>query len=122
MASHISKLRKSSKNQTPTCAYCDRKAVHAHHIVPQSEGGSDDLDNLVPVCFYHHHEAHALPGDWVRWGRKGGDVTSRDPYNWVRNLRQFKTWSQERIDQYIAGKYGIDLILVQAFRIAAATN
>ena len=28
--------------------------LHVHHIVPRSEGGSDDDENLVSVCARHH--------------------------------------------------------------------
>jgi len=34
---------------------CSRAATHAHHIVPRSQGGSDDPSNLVSVCTVHHY-------------------------------------------------------------------
>jgi hypothetical protein len=38
---------------------CSRRAVHAHHIVPRSRGGSDDDRNLVALCAFHHlHGVH----------------------------------------------------------------
>jgi hypothetical protein len=33
---------------------CSRRAVHAHHIVSRSRGGSDDDENLVSLCAFHH--------------------------------------------------------------------
>jgi HNH endonuclease len=33
---------------------CSRPAVHAHHIKPRSQGGSDDEWNLVSLCAAHH--------------------------------------------------------------------
>ena len=33
---------------------CSRRAVHAHHVVPRSRGGSDDPSNLVALCACHH--------------------------------------------------------------------
>lgn len=32
-----------------------RYRLEAHHIVPWSEGGSTDPDNLVTLCWFHHH-------------------------------------------------------------------
>jgi hypothetical protein len=33
---------------------CSHRAVHAHHVVPRSRGGSDDPENLVALCACHH--------------------------------------------------------------------
>ena len=35
-----------------TCAWCQEKKdfIEVHHIVPQDEGGSDELDNAAPLC------------------------------------------------------------------------
>jgi hypothetical protein len=33
---------------------CSRAAVHAHHIVPRSRGGTDDPSNLISLCAAHH--------------------------------------------------------------------
>ncbi len=33
---------------------CSRAATHAHHIIPRSQGGSDDPSNLVALCTCHH--------------------------------------------------------------------
>lgn len=32
-----------------------RHRLEAHHIVPWSEGGRTDADNLATVCWFHHH-------------------------------------------------------------------
>lgn len=37
---------------------CDsRYRLEVHHIVPRSEGGSHDAENLMTLCWYHHHVA-----------------------------------------------------------------
>ncbi len=37
---------------------CDsRNRLQVHHIIPWSRGGSTDPDNLLTVCWYHHHVA-----------------------------------------------------------------
>lgn len=28
--------------------------LETHHIIPRSQGGDDELDNLISLCFYHH--------------------------------------------------------------------
>ncbi len=32
-----------------------RYRLQAHHIIPWSEGGTTDPDNLATLCWYHHH-------------------------------------------------------------------
>lgn len=32
--------------------------LHAHHIVPKSEGGSDNLSNLATLCYECHNAVH----------------------------------------------------------------
>jgi hypothetical protein len=32
-----------------------RYRLEAHHIVPWSQGGATDADNLTTLCWYHHH-------------------------------------------------------------------
>jgi 5-methylcytosine-specific restriction endonuclease McrA len=43
---------------------CSRAAVHAHHIVYRSRGGSDEPENLVSLCAAHH--LHGVHRGWVR--------------------------------------------------------
>ena len=40
--------------ETP-CAVCGtRENLHAHHIVPVADGGSDEMENLIILCEAHH--------------------------------------------------------------------
>lgn len=66
------------------CRYC--KTTHSltpHHITFQSQGGSDDIDNLLTLCIGCHNAVHdghlALRPLWqdgvlveVSWKRVGG--------------------------------------------------
>jgi hypothetical protein len=45
----------ASKHQ---CSICQAHTIDIHHIVPVSQGGSNDLDNLMVVCPNHHREYH----------------------------------------------------------------
>jgi 5-methylcytosine-specific restriction endonuclease McrA len=49
---------------------CSRPAVHAHHVVYRSRGGTDDAHNLVGLCGPHH--LHGVHRGFVR-------VTGRAP-------------------------------------------
>ncbi len=49
------------------CEYCGTKGfitkagsiyLESHHIVPLSEGGVDDVTNVIALCPNHHREAH----------------------------------------------------------------
>ena len=62
-----------------TCTQCGRKSgphsngdgvrLHAHHMVPRSEGGSNQLSNLTTLCKSCHNAAHehdiTASADWV---------------------------------------------------------
>ncbi len=41
------------------CCMCGKLFVQVHHIIPQSENGSDDIDNAAPLCA----ECHDSYGD-----------------------------------------------------------
>lgn len=43
---------------------CSRRAVHSHHIVSRSRGGSDAPWNLVGLCALHH--LHGVHGGYLR--------------------------------------------------------
>ena len=42
------------------CRYCGTEyGLHVHHIKYRSEGGSNDLSNLITLCFKHHDTVHS---------------------------------------------------------------
>lgn len=38
------------------CAYCRTAVYEIHHIVEKKHGGTDDFDNLIPLCDIHHRQ------------------------------------------------------------------
>ncbi len=57
----------------PLCEQCLREGrltpvEEVHHILPLSDGGTNDFDNLVSLCKSCHSRLHAKEGR--RWGRK----------------------------------------------------
>jgi hypothetical protein len=59
-------LLKALKARDKRCAWpgCDHPATftNAHHLVHWIHGGRTELDNLVLLCYRHHHLAHE--GGW----------------------------------------------------------
>lgn len=54
------------------CCICQRFCgvkMETDHIVPKEEGGGDDIDNAIPVCFECHAEIHSYNDKHPR-GRK----------------------------------------------------
>jgi hypothetical protein len=58
--------RRALRSMYRTCAFagCTRRfsQCHIHHIIEWLDGGPTDLENLLPVCSYHHHMVHE--GGW----------------------------------------------------------
>lgn len=43
------------------CEWCGRRAVDVHHIQKRSQGGKNDIENLVGLCREHHDMAEDFP-------------------------------------------------------------
>lgn len=45
---------------------CGRRVTHIHHVRHFGDGGPTEIDNGIPLCFFHHHLVHE--GGWhVEW-------------------------------------------------------
>lgn len=56
------------------CAICKgRHRVQLHHITPVSGGGTDEIDNAIPLCPNCHDEVHSPYAP----GRVGAPTLSR---------------------------------------------
>ena len=42
------------------CVQCGRVATDLHHIQCRSTGGTDDVENLKPLCRSCHNQAHGI--------------------------------------------------------------
>lgn len=82
-------LLKDADTGTPIQCACGQSARHIHHIVPVSEGGTDESSNLKMLCQKCHVKLHSSAGDFAKWGQQGGLVTAAKQTSF-RNLRQFR--------------------------------
>ena len=43
------------------CVLCGTKEkLHHHHIIPKAQGGTDDEDNFITLCYDHHAMIHQI--------------------------------------------------------------
>ena len=63
------RLRKMQLAREPLCRECDGIATQVDHIVPKSEGGTDDQENLQSLCHSCHSRKTARE---MRRGPAGG--------------------------------------------------
>ena len=47
-----------SEMQEHHCLFCEKPIAHYHHVVPQSENGSNTIGNIVGLCTKHHDLVH----------------------------------------------------------------
>lgn len=85
------KLLKDKAGKPIRCsnACCNNLANHVHHSQYRSEGGSDDLSNLVCLCEKCHRQLHSAAGDFINWGKQGGLKTAAKQVS-IPNLKQFQ--------------------------------
>lgn len=70
---HWKRIRDAFVKEHPYCELCKKDGVfnpteQVHHILPIAEGGSNEWNNLIALCKYHHSQLHAIRGD--RWNNK----------------------------------------------------
>ena len=61
MSKHVDNYHKARgiyKGEFIPCEVCGAIAVDIHHVLFKSQGGTDDIENLVALCRYDHDVAH----------------------------------------------------------------
>lgn len=76
-------------NKPVRCEFagCTHNAVHIHHETYVSDGGTNEVSNLKPMCARHHIQLHSVRGDFRVWGSKGGKATAASGKS-LKNLKQ----------------------------------
>lgn len=71
-----------------TCQYCGAKntRLEVHHVVFKSQGGSDDLDNLVTLCESCHHNLHKGKVTLKVKGKKKTKLSYATQMSIIRNM------------------------------------
>jgi len=91
-----------AQKELDVCYLCEQPikpndAVNLHHIIPESDGGTD----ILPVHYDCHVDHHSTEGDFERWGRKGGFVTASRKW-WIFNLKIGKEKANPRKREVIS--------------------
>ena len=65
------------EDKRPLCEKCGcpRNWLHRHHVIPKSQGGSDDPSNILRICANCHEDAHG----GLFGGPIGGNPTAHTP-------------------------------------------
>ena len=75
------------------CCRCQSIGMHVHHIIPEKNGGSDDIENAAPLCQNCHDQF--------------GDNASKR-----KEIRQMRDWWYEKCENYysVQAPYDFDLL------------
>lgn len=56
------RIREQYLKDNPFCVVCGQPAVEVDHIIPLRQGGTNEHDNLRPLCKTHHSQRTASEG------------------------------------------------------------
>ncbi|MEG1597493.1 MAG: HNH endonuclease [Bacilli bacterium] len=59
-------------NKSTICHKCgshEGKSINIHHVIPLADGGTNDYNNLIPLCNHCHRDWHTIEGliDFEKW-------------------------------------------------------
>lgn len=74
--------------------------MELHHIVPKSDGGSDDIKNAIPLCFTCHSEVH-LDGKYPKSRKYSFDELRKHKSQWIENSKDLDIKEIEKIKNEI---------------------
>ena len=72
------------------CCICHRFCgvkIETDHIVPSDDGGSDEIENAIPVCFECHAEIHSYNDHHPRGRKFSPDELKRHKIQWLQTCR-----------------------------------
>ena len=92
------------------CCICHRFCgvkMETDHIRPQAEGGTDDIDNAIPVCFECHAEIHSYNDKHPRGRKFRPEELSTHKKQWLEICAKYP-------DALVSASRNIDVGPVQA--------
>jgi len=104
-------LRRLVTGRDRSCRFpgCDRSRwLHVHHLLPWSQGGPTNLDNLMLLCGFHHRLVHNA--NWRIEGNPEGELQFFNGHGLLHRPAMRKSppnWEEKRlamIDYEIATK------------------
>jgi hypothetical protein len=66
--------------------FCGPK-IECHHIKPEAKGGTDDIDNCIPLCFNCHADVGNYNPDHPKGNRYGESELKRHRDSWYELVR-----------------------------------
>ena len=89
------------------CALCDSpRGIQIHHVIPRSQGGGNQPDNLITLCMYCHAVIHGtrfpdMP-DWMDQAELSqaaveyvADHYAGSWWPWAQNYMEMRTGREE---------------------------
>lgn len=80
------------------CCVCHRFCgvkIELDHIVPSGDGGSDDIDNAIPVCFDCHAEIHHYNTRHPKGRKFRPEELRRHREEWLRLCKEGRVFSAQ---------------------------
>jgi hypothetical protein len=82
-AKEVAKLLYDCKRRCCIChRFCGIK-IETDHITPVSEGGTDHIENAIPLCFECHAEAHLYNDKHPRGRKYTSEELKMHKDNWI---------------------------------------
>lgn len=94
-------LRRRIAHRDGCCRFpgCERAIRHRHHLRHWRHGGPTDANNLIGLCWWHHHLVHE--GGWTIEGNPEGEVVFRS--EWGRELRSKPNPLRSHVRRHASG-------------------
>lgn len=103
----VSRLFADVKRRCCICyRFCGSK-IETDHIIPEADGGTDDIDNAIPVCFECHAEIHSYNDRHPRGRKFLPDELRAHRENWLKVCR-------EHPEVLVASSHAVDVGPLQA--------
>lgn len=105
--------KKILKKSNGRCAHCSRalsiKEVSPDHAIPLSKGGTNDLKNIVPLCYDCNQKKKNYvidPSEWFPYLSQESLAEIQEYYNWYLKEYNYITFKNFTKDDVFKPKWG----------------